>query len=121
MMAEVWEQQEGESDSAYAAFAIYRGTMAPRQLAIAYRLWKKDPKARTSGTWQKWALDFNWYERAGAYDKRLDAVRRDVTEKVVAEIQEQHVRQIEISALNTLKENAAIAHSRITDVMSWEI
>jgi len=116
---EVWEQQDNESDSAYAAFTIYRGTLAPRMLCTAYRLWKNNPKARVSGPWSAWYREYNWSARATAFDKRLDKVRSDVTERVVAELHEKHVRLIEASALNTIKAAATLAHSDIADVISW--
>ncbi len=120
-MAEIWEQQEGETDTAFAAFVVYRQRRPPRSVLASYRDWKKDTTIkRATGRWQQWARDHAWAVRATAFDKHLDSVRTSVEERVVAEITEQRVREIEISALNTLKETAALAHSRITDVMSWD-
>ena len=118
-MPALWEQQENEPDSAYAAFMIFRGIMAPRQVTMAFRVWRNDPKARTSGTWQNWQKLYDWEARATAYDKYVDKLRLDVTERVVTEIQERHVRMIEASALNTIKAAATLAHSDIADVISW--
>jgi len=118
-MPEPWEQQENESNTAYAAFAVFRDLMPPRQVTTAFRVWRNDPKARTSGTWQLWQKQYQWDARAVAYDHHVDKVRLNVTDRVVAEVQEKRVRLIEASALNTIKAAATLAHSDIADVISW--
>jgi hypothetical protein len=101
---------------------IYRDLPASqRSLPNAYRLGTGDPtKEKVSGQWRRWADTYGWQVRAAAYDQHLDAVRRTAAETVIAEVEAQRVRQIEMSAQATLKEIASLAHSNIADVMTWD-
>src|SRR5690242_6023380 len=120
-MAEIWEQQPGESDKAFAAFLIFREMQLPRSATGAYRIYRKDPSIKLlPGNWQEWSRKWKWGERATAFDKRLDQVRTSVAEKVIEEMTERRYREIEISALNVVKETAALAHVSIKDVMDWD-
>jgi len=120
-MAEFWEQQPDETQSAFLAFCFNRASQAPRSPLRAYRDWKKDHSLkRVPGRWQIWARDNRWDDRALAYDLHIDQVRTSTEKKVVAEIAEQCVRELEMSALATLKETTVLAHAKITDFCTWD-
>jgi hypothetical protein len=115
-MGQFWEQQPGESTAAFLAFRFYRERWVPRSPLKVYREWKKDPTIkRVPGRWQQWAREYTWAERAAAYDRYLDGIRRAATAKAVAEVHEHHAREIELSALRTLKETASLAQANIKD------
>lgn len=120
-MAEIWEQRPDESAVAYGAFLFFRESRPPRSVLKCYREWTKDPgKKKASGRWTAWATQYQWHERAMEYDLHVDGIRRAAKEKVVAEVHEQRAREIETSALSTLKETASLAHASIKDIVEWD-
>ncbi len=120
-MAEIWEQLPDESAVAYGAFLFFRESRPPRSVLKCYREWTKDPgKKKASGRWIAWSTQYQWRERAMAYDLHVDGIRRAAKEKAVAEIHEQRAREIELSAIGVLKETASLAHSNITNVIQWD-
>jgi hypothetical protein len=81
------ERQPGESSKAWAAFAEYRDLLGDRSITRAWRKFTKR-EAGESGTWELWARKFRWVERAAAYDSHLDAKKRAVRERLLAELVE---------------------------------
>ena len=64
----------GESEQAYAAFLRYRDLGRDRSVVHAYRQFTgKEEATQASGTWNAWAKDHAWEERARAYDQWLQA------------------------------------------------
>ncbi|MEW4569278.1 hypothetical protein AB1L88_15545 [Tautonia sp. JC769] len=71
-MPEPWGRQDGESERAFAAFLAYRDLGAERTVCDAYRQSAGKPEAKQApGTWNKWAKDRRWKERALAWDRHL--------------------------------------------------
>ncbi len=72
-----WDQLEGESDAAYARFLIYRNLGPARSLNVAYLA--ANPKAikgnkrqgSAPGQWTRDSVQFNWPERASAWDVEI--------------------------------------------------
>lgn len=77
-MPQPWEQLPNEPDEWYSKFIIYKN-LPQRTLAKAVESWaeKKKKKVASSGgklangTWAKYSKDFNWVERADAWDKHF--------------------------------------------------
>lgn len=73
-MAELWEQQDGESDAAYSRFLIYRNLGITRSLDRAYQSTLADSdatkrnKTRANGTWTQELSKYEWQKRADAWD-----------------------------------------------------
>jgi hypothetical protein len=70
-----WDQLPGEAGAAYARFLIYRNLGPARSLQSAYQAYadsgkvqKGSKKLHASGQWQKDAKQFEWAERAQAWD-----------------------------------------------------
>jgi hypothetical protein len=73
-MTREWEQRSGESEAAFAAFRVFRDAGPGREVVAAYRQAKSKPQAKqASGTWNAWAIQNSWIERARAYDQFLEA------------------------------------------------
>lgn len=76
MARKPWDRMEGESDKAFAAFNVYKNlTPSERSKSrVSYEIydkkrgmsWASDKKPH--GRVNKWSVDFNWVERAGAWD-----------------------------------------------------
>jgi|GEM_PF-2145088 len=84
----VWERMDGETNSAYRAFCIYR-SMPPgeRSVKAAYALYSGKPhdwSGNTPGYFNAWSSDNGWVYRSGEYDEHieLEAVARDFEEHV---------------------------------------
>lgn len=72
---EAWERQPGEPDDPWKAFATYRDQTIPRLLENAAI------KGRAQlATWMK---DWSWRDRAAAYDRHLDGIRRVEREAIL--------------------------------------
>ena len=78
----VWERVEGESPRAYSAFQCYRDLGPERSLATASELYYgRQSGGKAAGQISKWSRQFEWVDRARAYDDFLDMVRQDAVEK----------------------------------------
>src|SRR5262245_48637686 len=121
-MSELWEQQAEEPHRAFAAFVIYRDLPGPeRSLPNAYRKGTGAPtKLKVSSQWRTWAERYHWEERARAYDRHLDYLRRHTMEQEVVKAQAEHARTLEISSLQTLQATASLAYVNITDIVEWD-
>ena len=77
-----FEQLEGESRKAYAAFSAYRDLGPERSIDLAYEVYsgKSLGGKRAPGGFQRWSRDHDWVERAGAWDDYLDMVRLGAVE-----------------------------------------
>jgi len=68
-----WDRLPDENEPAWRAFVLYR-EMQNRTFREAYRKWSGKPRAsQCSGKFSKWVKDFQWIERAKAFDERLQA------------------------------------------------
>lgn len=86
----IWERipgrrhpyQQGESRAAYHAFLHYRDLGPSRSIVAAYNdhrtrcRGREGSVKRASGRWTAWSMDWRWTERAEAWDRHLDLVRR---------------------------------------------
>ena len=76
--ANLWDQQPGESDEAYARFLRYRNLGFKRSFRRAYRRYLQELDGYTGGLkglhvpgqWTEDAHLFSWTERAAAWDVR---------------------------------------------------
>ena len=90
-MASLWEQRDGESSKAFEAFRVYRDMGASRgQRAVAEQLNKAESQIST------WSSDWNWVERAMAYDRHLDDVRRAENAEAIRAMAERHAAQAQL-------------------------
>lgn len=82
-----WEQADGESDKAYAAFLRYRNLpRGERSVTKAV----EGTKVRRR-TWEHWMADFHWIARVKAYERFLE--RSDTESKVdaIREMNQVHI------------------------------
>lgn len=89
-MAEFWERQPAESDTAYNAFQVYLKLTERTFSKVAEQLQKSSTLIR------RWAKKYSWRERADAYDN-------EINRKAMAEASEEYaamiVRQLQIGRL----------------------
>jgi hypothetical protein len=79
MGAEVqaWERQPSEDDEAWKAFQSYRDQTPPRRAHQA--------AVKRTEMLSRWYNDHAWAERVAAYDRHLDAIRRETREALLKE------------------------------------
>ena len=88
-----WERQDGESGKAYEAFLAYRDMGAARRLG------------KSRALIDRWRRQWNWEERARAYDKELDRAAYEEALQAVREMSRRHIdmaRQMQDKALEAL-------------------
>jgi hypothetical protein len=96
-MLQPWEQQQGESSKAFAAFCVYRDLGRNRSVVEAFRQQTGKPGAKqASGRWNRWAKAWHWAERAQAWDGEQDRVKRDTQ---LRKIEEMAVRHANVSLM----------------------
>lgn len=84
-----WERQKDESSKAFEGFTVYRDMGAERSLAKAGR-----SLGKSKTLLEKWSSQWNWVERARAYDNEIE---RQAKAKAVKEVKEMHSRHIKIA------------------------
>jgi len=96
-----WEQLSGEPDAAYTRFLIYRNLGPARSLDAAYRAFvgssatkRAKTQAKANGQWTKDSAQWNWDERARAWDIALLS---------------QMVPEAAVTILNLINETARVA------------
>lgn len=67
-----WARQEGETDKAFEAFAVYRDLGPARSIALAA---KSLGKARV--TLERWSTKNGWSDRVSAWDDESDRLSRE--------------------------------------------
>lgn len=109
-----WERIDGESDSEWEGFVLYRDAAYPqgiapgapyvprRQAAICELL---EVSRGTLGTLMSRRL---WHLRALHYDRHVDSLRQDVRESELRKVTREHTRSL--SSLRTLIEGEVAKH-----------
>jgi len=91
----LWERQNGEGPQAFRAFAAYRDSGAGgarRSLTkTAQNLTKSDDLPYSDGTLKQWSRQWNWQERAAAWDDEMDRQAREELAKGITEMRKKHV------------------------------
>src|SRR5262249_10528887 len=87
-----WEQQPGETARAFGAFCVYRDLGPRRSLHAAAVAFYGQSSAARERQFDKWSRTFRWVERAGAWDRHLDAEARQAQEAARREMAERHVK-----------------------------
>jgi hypothetical protein len=72
-----WERQPSEDDEAWKAFQSYRDQTPPRRMIHA--------AVKRTEKLSHWYNEHAWGERVAAYDRRLDAIRREQREAILKE------------------------------------
>ena len=88
-----WEQQAGESARAFGAFCAYRDLGPRRSLRTAAEKYYGRATAAVFRQCITWSGAFQWVERAGAWDRHLDAEARHAQEEARREMAERHVKE----------------------------
>jgi hypothetical protein len=88
-----WEQQPGESARAFGAFCVYRNLGPRRSLRASAAAFYGQTTAARERQVDKWSRAFRWVERAGAWDRHLDAQARQAQEETRREMTERHVKE----------------------------
>ena len=97
--AGIWQQRDGESAKAYAAFQAYCD-LAPAQRSLfvvaqklGYKISESNRQRRNAPSRLKeWSSKWQWVQRAAAWDQELDRVKRDEQRSAVAEMTERHTK-----------------------------
>lgn len=100
---EAWEQQPGETDTAFAAFAAYLSNRSYARAARAVKV----PVEKVEG----FAREHAWERRATAYDVERERERRMAT---IAELDEMATRQASIGV--TIQQNGMTRIEQMTEV-----
>lgn len=79
--AELWERQPGEGAKPWEAFVIYRDLGTERTLQKVSKQLKK-----SMAMIGRWSSDWNWRERAAAWDGEQDKLARADQVKEIAEM-----------------------------------
>lgn len=75
-----WDKLDTDTDKSYQAFCVYRDLGKGRSLEkVQERLSKSTGYLRQL---YKWSSNYNWVERANAYDLHLDRTQRNAVEKM---------------------------------------
>ena len=119
--ARLWERQKGESESAYAAFLIYRDLGPNRTLELAAE-WQADD-ANPNGTktvpisgLKKFSAKWDWVERCRAWDNHLQAERDRVMAKEAAKVERRR-----IDGLEKIWEDAQACRQRARDLAKFPV
>lgn len=93
-MANLWDQRDGETSRAWAAFCAYRDLPAKdRNIEAAWRSLNGSEPAKTGqnrpksapSTWTEWAFNHDWKARAAAFDREQDRKQRDLFDRAQQE------------------------------------
>lgn len=79
-MADPWEQQEGETSKAFAAFSLYlRQPAATRSIEAAWKSveGRQRSSSHAPGYWFAWSVKYSWLARATAHDAYLAKREQD--------------------------------------------
>lgn len=120
MSKHAWDQQDGETSKAYAAFLKFleqprntrtitqaaRETYGPRGVAA---------NGRPVGRIRAWYDDNEWDSRARAHDQHLDDVKRQAEEREAAEMGIRHAREAALIEAVLLAPAKALAHKLSQD------
>jgi hypothetical protein len=101
-----WEQQPGESSRAFGAFWAYRDLGPRRSLRAAVEAFCGRAAAALERQLDKWSRAFGWVDRAGAWDRHLDAQARRAQEQARRDMAERQVREaqaLQAKALERLR------------------
>lgn len=82
-----WERQQGESEKAYEAFALYRDMGSERSLRAVTEQLNKSLTLIA-----RWSSKWNWPERVRQYDNSLEQEAYKKAVKGVAEMQTRHIK-----------------------------
>jgi hypothetical protein len=98
----IWERQQGESGKAFEAFAIYRDSGSSRTFQLV-----ADRLQKSSALVRRWAKNYDWEERARAYDNYLDKQQREKAEREIKDMTTRHIKTamgLQQKAITALKE-----------------
>lgn len=92
----LWDQLENETFKQYDAFKTYL-YMAPadRTYIGAYRKWTGNPEANILPTFVNWTKVNAWEDRAKAYDRHIEQLRRSGEETAIKKEAEKQMRTVE--------------------------
>lgn len=97
----LWEQQPGESAKAFEAFAAYRDMGTERSIRkVAQQLNKSNALIA------RWSKNYEWPDRARAYDRELDRQAREQAVRSVRQMTDRHIRiamQLQAKAVRALE------------------
>ena len=77
----LWERQNDESGKAYEAFGVYRDMGAARTVSAVARQLRK-----SRALIDRWKRQWNWEERARAYDRELERAAYEEAVKAMREM-----------------------------------
>ncbi len=123
----VWERLEGESADAYAAFTLYRdmayqkindeGQTVPCDLPLTHRSIRAvaEKIGKNKRNISNYSVEWNWVERAEAYDRFVDA---EALKKAVASIADMRVRHIKLAKVMQAKGAEALKKKKAGDILT---
>jgi len=82
-----WGRLNGEPVRAYNAFRYYRNLGAARSIDSAYRnAYPQFTSKRASSTWFNWSSQWEWCQRALAYDQHVDKIEQEARDADIADM-----------------------------------
>jgi hypothetical protein len=117
----LWEQQSKESSRAFGAFCAYRDLGPRRSLRAAAEAFYGRISAALERQLDKWSRAFGWVERAGAWDRHLDAEARKAQEESRREMVERHVKEARALQAKALERLRALCPEELgpTDLLRY--
>jgi hypothetical protein len=106
---ELWDQRQGESDSAYSRYLVYRNLGPARSLTRAYAVYlgqaaQGGEPLLAPGAWKKDCARWKWVERAATWDvATLSEAGAQAVAAFVALIREVSLRLLEATQNGDLR------------------
>lgn len=92
----IWERQQRETPSAFAAFCVYRDMGLTRTLRKAAKEYYENKGRKYTNAkqrqFQEWSAKYLWTLRSVAYDNELDRQRRLENREAINEMAERHAK-----------------------------
>lgn len=108
-----WDRQQGETSKAYAAFITYRDQGEDRS---AQRVADELGKSRT--LIQRWCTDWNWIDRAAAWDSMPSRKTEEAYAEMAADIAAQH-RALSDKLMARLSQNLDLLPEGADPTIRW--
>ena len=97
VVTDPWERLEGETNSAFGAFCIYRDLPTMRRSIVkAVTQLYGEPQVAKVRQWQKWSAANRWVKRVAAWDDYVDQQSRAEILKAIADMRKRHIHESQL-------------------------
>lgn len=120
-MPNAWDRRPDETDAAWKAFCVYRDLGDERSIAKALEATGRKPG--NSRNWERWSSQYDWTERARAWDDSIiDRIRKDREKELIA-MRKRHIEAGQamqsVAARSMLKAVNEKTEIPLEDVPRW--